>query len=271
MFSLSDLLLPFAINLVLLIVALKMKLLTVSGSIASFLLGFVVFYFMGFVGWLILVFFFISANVLGRVGKMLKSVDISKIHKKGETRDWVQVFANGGIAGIAALLYGFSGSIIALVMFGASLAASTADTWASEAGILSSHKPVSIITFTPVPTGMSGGVTWLGSLSAIIGSILISFLWFVSYSIVADVRFILLASIIALSGIAGSFVDSYLGATVQGHYWDSINEIVTERERKDDVVFELCRGIRWIDNDVVNLISNVVSTLLASGLTLMVL
>jgi uncharacterized protein (TIGR00297 family) len=227
MFSIYDLLIPFGVNLILLFIALKMKLLTVSGSVASFLLGFVVFYFMTFVGWLILVFFFVSANILGKVGKLVTSVDISKIHKKGGQRDWVQVFANGGIAGIAALIYGFTGSLLPLVMFGASLAASTADTWASEAGILSSQKPVSIITFTPVPKGMSGGVSWLGSLSAIIGSILISFLWFVSYSIKGDVRFFLLASIIALAGIAGSFVDSYLGATLQGHYWDSINNLVT--------------------------------------------
>ncbi|MGD1831797.1 MAG: DUF92 domain-containing protein [Sphaerochaetaceae bacterium] len=271
MISLYDMVIPFIVNLLLLFAALKLKLLTVSGSVASFLLGFIIFYFMNFVGWLILVFFFVSANILGKVGKLVKQVDISKIHKKGETRDWVQVFANGGIAGIAALLYGLTGSIIPLVMFGASLAASTADTWASEAGILSKENPVSILTFTPVTPGMSGGVSWLGSLSSIIGSILISSLWYVSYRIAGDFRFFLLASIIALSGIAGSLVDSYLGATVQGHYWDPVNELVTERERSDDVVFELCRGIRWIDNDIVNLMSNVVSTLLAGGLTLIVL
>jgi len=271
MISLTDMLFPFIVNLVLLIVALRLKLLTVSGSIASFLLGFIIFYFMNFVGWLILVFFFISANILGKIGKKVKHVDISKIHKKGATRDWVQVFANGGIAGIAALLYGITGSIFPLVMFGASLAASTADTWASEAGVLSSEKPVSILTFTPVPTGMSGGVSWLGSLSSIIGSVLIGMLWYVSYKIGGDSRFLLLASIISLSGIAGSIIDSYLGATIQGHYWDSINEIVTEREKSGDIVFELCRGIRWIDNDVVNLISNVISTLLAGGLALIVL
>ncbi len=129
---------PVVVNGLILIAAALLQLLTFSGGISAFILGVIIYYFTGFKGWILLIFFFVSANFIGKVGRYVKAVDISKIQKKGSKRDWVQVFANGGIAGIAALLYGLTGDLIPLTMFGASLAASTADTWASEAGILSS-------------------------------------------------------------------------------------------------------------------------------------
>lgn len=262
---------PLVINGIILIAAALLQLLTFSGGISAFILGVIIYYFTGFKGWVLLIFFFVSANFIGRVGRYVKAVDTSKIHKKGSKRDWVQVFANGGIAGISALLYGLTGNLVALTMFGASLAASTADTWASEAGILSSAPPVSIITFKPVPPGMSGGVSLLGSVSAVAGALLIGSSWYNAYGAQEELHFIMLATIITISGVIGSFADSYLGATIQGHYWDSVNDLITERESRDGVKFELCRGIRWIDNDMVNLISNVIAVLFASTISFIVL
>jgi uncharacterized protein (TIGR00297 family) len=262
---------PVVVNGLILIAAALLQLLTFSGGISAFILGVIIYYFTGFKGWILLIFFFVSANFIGKVGRYVKAVDISKIQKKGSKRDWVQVFANGGIAGIAALLYGLTGDLIPLTMFGASLAASTADTWASEAGILSSAPPVSILTFRPVSPGMSGGVSLLGSVSAVAGSLLIGSSWYNAYAGQEELKFILLATIITISGIVGSFADSYLGATVQGHYWDSINNLITEREGQDGVKFELCRGIRWIDNDMVNLVSNIIAVLFAATISLIVL
>ncbi len=264
-------LIPLSINGILLTIAILFKLLTVSGGLSAFLLGFIVYYYTGFKGWLLLVFFFVSANVIGRLGRYVRYVDTSKIHKKGSKRDWIQVFANGGIAGIAALLYGITGDMIALVIFGASIAASTADTWASEAGILSATPPVSIITLKPVPPGMSGGVTWVGSISSITGAIFIGSSWYNAYASNGLVIHFILAMIISISGVVGSFVDSYLGATIQGHYWDPENNLITERNSRDGLSFELCRGIRWIDNDVVNLISNVIAVLFAATISFIIL
>lgn len=157
-------------------------------------------------------------------------------------------------------------------MFGSALAASTADTWASEAGILSSKDPVSIITFRRVRPGMSGGVSILGSFSSMLGSILVALLWYVSYAVPTDSVYILLASVVAVSGIIGSLVDSILGATLQGHYWNPDKQVITEKDRDaDGNMLELCRGIRWIDNDVVNLISNIISVLLGASFSLVLL
>ena len=179
--------------------------------------------------------------------------------------------ANGGLAAAAALLYGISGNRLALVMYGVAVAASTADTWAGEAGILSSKPPVSIRTFRPVPTGMSGGVSLLGTASSLLGSIMIATAWYATFADYSDNSWLFLASIVAVAGMVGSLADSYLGATIQGHYYDPKRKQITEHEERDGLKLELCRGIRWIDNDVVNFLSNVIAVLLGSGFSLIIL
>ncbi len=262
-------LIALIVNLAIMIPVKIMKLLTVSGMLSAVLVGTVIFASTGFEGWLILMFFFISANVIGKIAKRVSPVDLSAIHKKGGTRDWAQVFANGGIAAGAALYFAFTASPYALVMFGASVATATADTWASEAGILSSKDPVSILTFRRIRPGMSGGVSLLGSLSSMLGSILVAYLWYISYAPAGNTRYFFLASIVAVSGIIGSLLDSILGATLQGHFWDPEREMMSEKEfSADGTKRELCRGIRWIDNDVVNLVSNAVSAVLGASFAL---
>ncbi len=268
----KEVLIALAVNLVIMVPTKILKLLTLSGVISAILVGTIIYTFTGLEGWLILMFFFISANVIGKIAKRVSHVDVSQIHKKGGTRDWAQVMANGGLAAVSALLFGLTGSTYALVAFGASIATATADTWASEAGILSSKDPVSILTLKRVRPGMSGGVSLLGSLSSMLGSVLVAYLWYISYAVGNDMQYFLLASVVAVSGIIGSLVDSILGATLQGHYWDTDKEMMTEREvNSEGKKLELCRGVRWIDNDVVNLTSNVISVILGASFSLILL
>jgi uncharacterized protein (TIGR00297 family) len=260
------------VNLVVAIIAKVAKLLTLSGSVSAFVIGFLTFRFTGIGGWILLMLFFITANILSKLSRSIaKNTVLSGIQKKGGTRDWAQVLANGGLAGVAALFYGLSGEILALVMFGSAIAASTADTWAGEAGILSKRPPVSMRTFQIVPKGMSGGVTWLGTLSSLVGSAMIAIAWYATFAHYGDHTWLFLASIVAISGAIGSLADSFLGATVQGHYYDPKRKQITEHEQRDGVKFELCRGVRWIDNDVVNFLSNAVAVLVASGFSLIIL
>lgn len=179
--------------------------------------------------------------------------------------------ANGVLAGGAALFYSLGGGTLALVMFGASVATATSDTWASEAGVLSKTPPVSITTFRVVPRGMSGGITWLGTMSSIVGSLVIAMAWYATFAPYNESKFLFLASIVALSGVVGSFADSLLGATLQGHYWDPDGEQITEHSTRDGKRLELCRGVRWIDNDVVNFLSNAISVMIGGGLSLLFL
>ena len=264
-------LIPIGVNGVVAIVAQRAKILTLSGSIAAFVIGSLAFHYVRLGGWVLLILFFVTANILSKLSRAVFKVVEPGIQKKNGPRDWAQVLANGGLAGAAALYYGLSGDTLALVMFGASIAASTADTWAGEAGILSRRPPVSIRTFVVVPKGMSGGVTWLGTFSSLVGSSIIALAWYATFAMYTNHKWLFLASIIAISGAIGSVVDSFLGATVQAHYYDPKREQITEHEQRDGVRLELCRGVRWIDNDVVNFLSNVVAVLIASGFSLIIL
>ena len=262
---------PLLVNIGLAVASFLLHWLTLSGAISALLVGFITYRFTGFGGWALLMLFFITANVLGKLSRAVsKSID-NGIQKKGGTRDWAQVMANGGLAAASALLYGIGGSRLALVMFGVAIAASTSDTWAGEAGILSRKPPVSIKTFKPVPTGMSGGISLLGTLSSLLGSVLIAIAWYATFADYSDPTWGFLASIIAVAGMLGSLVDSYLGATLQGHYYDPESKRITEHEQRNGKKLELCRGIRWIDNDVVNFLSNVIAVILGWGFSLIIL
>lgn len=264
-------LIPIAINLLLAIGALFLKWLKLSGTIAAFCVGTVIFFFTGFGGWTLLLLFFLSSNVLGKFRTLVSPDNETTIQKKRGARDWAQVLANGLLAALSALLYRFTQNQVALVMFGAAIGASTADTWATEVGMLSKRPPLSIRTGLKVPVGMSGGITPLGIFSSALGAIVIALSWYATYGVYHQKEWFFLAAIVAASSIVGSLVDSYLGSTVQGHYWDPKKKQLTEYDKTNGVSLELCRGIRWIDNDVVNFLSNVVAVLFASGLSLIVL
>src|SRR5205085_12699885 len=86
--------------------------------------------------------------------------------------------ANGGVVAPLALAYGLApslGASLSAAFLGA-LGAATADTWATEVGVLSTSQPRLITTRKPVTAGASGGVTWLGSLAAAAGALCLGLL-----------------------------------------------------------------------------------------------
>jgi len=134
-----------------------------------------------------------------------------------------QVVANGGVAALAAL----AGNWLA---FAGSLAAATADTWATEIGRRSPTPPRLITSWTPVPAGTDGGMTLLGTAGGIAGA-----------GFIAGTSYLLgypWAGVITLAGALGMLLDSILGATVQGR-------------------------VRWMDNDTVNLAATLTGAIVA--------
>ena len=250
------------------LVAYAAKSLTAGGAVAAFFMGIINLWTLGSAGFMLLFLFFFSCTVVGKISKKIRSSQKGEVaEKKGHTRDSMQVLANGLMATIAALLWSVSLESKALVIFGAAVAEATSDTFAGEIGRLSKRKPVSILTFKPVPVGLSGGVTPLGILAAFLSSVLIGFcwyLWFVDVSVTG-------AILVATMGFAGCILDSVLGAGVQGIYYDSKSEQFSEDKEKDGRQLELSRGIRWVDNDVVNLMSNIFSGVFALGMAALIL
>ena len=267
--------LPFAfwaLALIMLVVSgasYRSKQLTLGGAVAAFLVGFIPTYVLGFGALATLLLFFIAAGVLGKIAKRIGTFDVMKIHKKGGTRDAVQVYANGFMALLAGLLYALNPSIPFLVMFGSAVGEAASDTFASEVGILSKTKPVSIITGRPMTPGLSGAVSPLGLASGLLGAVLIGLCFWGCFLPITP-KSAAYASVVALSSFFGCLIDSVLGATLQAHYYDEVNDRITERSEVDGRTLPLERGIRWIDNDMVNFMSNVIAAVFGMAMSLLV-
>ena len=273
----EQLLLGFLLAVCISLLALWLKALNRNGVIAATILGTITFGLGGLSWSIILVAFFLTSSVLSRLAMKRKS-SLAEKAAKSSRRDAWQVLANGGVGGVIVLVYAalekgylhFNGnsSLVLFLAFSASLAAATADTWATELGVLSHSQPVQLTTGRTVEPGTSGGITLVGWSAALGGATLIgivacaTLLFAIGTAGFAgnDDAFNLgglwlpLVTIIA-AGLAGSFIDSLLGATVQAVYYCPACQKETEHHP-----FHNCgsptshiRGWRWLNNDLVNL------------------
>ena len=236
---------------------------------AGTVVGAVIFGFGGPLWWIVLMVFFVTATAAGRVRHGEKKW-LSSIHQKGERRDFSQVLANGGLGAVTAVLYYATGSPSWAAAFAVSFAASNADTWASEIGVLSRADPVSLVGFGRLPRGISGGVTLLGTMASLVGALLIGGVFglgnlalrVLPWSFVGVVLFV------GAGGFAGSLVDSILGATVQARYasLDPSSPATERRRGASGGENHLVHGLGFVNNDVVNILSGAIVTTLAAFL-----
>ena len=145
------------------------------------------------------------------------------------------------------------------------MATVTADTWATEIGVLSPHPPRLITSGRVVPPGTSGGVTLYGLGASAGGAILIGA---AALALMAAERGhwlpLLLPAALA-GGVAGSLFDSLLGATVQAMYRSPTGE-TEKRASREGRAFPLVRGWRWMNNDMVNFLSSLAGGAVAAGM-----
>lgn len=259
-FSLSPLwrLLIIALLMALMIIVSRRKrFLTWGGCAAAALLGLVVMYISGISGIVLLLFFFLSSSIVSHLSRRL-----DYIAEKGDERDMMQVAANGIPAALSILLYRISPYPEAFIIaFAAAIAEAEADTFSGEIGRLSHSDPVSILTFTKVPKGLSGGITALGLAAGAASSFLIALLFMGTFGCTLSSLLI-----IASSGFLGSVFDSLLGASIQVQYRREDGSI-TEKAEEDGRRNERARGIKWLDNDMVNLLSGLFSVSIAIALS----
>ena len=230
--------------------ARRVRALSPGGALAATAVGATVVAGSGIRGGAMLVAFFVSSTLLGRLPA---TVDLEQ--RRGRERDAVQVMANGGVAAVMALASSFAqGRTRSLLIagFGGAVATATADTWATEIGSRSRSRPRSIVTRRPTVPGASGGVTVAGLSASAVGAALIAGLAsapFTSTSRQASRR----AVPIALGGFTGALVDSILGATVQEvRFCDGCAVETEERVHRCGAQTRVTRGASWCDNDMVN-------------------
>ena len=186
------------------IITYKRKSLDLLGSIIMIVMGITIIFSAG-VNWLILIVLFLIMGLLAT--KFSKSYK-SELGEYEGTRTAKNVISNGIVA---FLMAAFGGYYIPFVGgFIGSISTATADTLASEIGVLST--PRLITTLKKVPAGTDGGISILGTAAGIVGAGIIGFAsWLLG--IMPDPLIAIKISII--SGTVGCFMDSVLGATFE--------------------------------------------------------
>jgi len=235
--------------------------LSLSGSVAAFVVGCFVVSGFGWRGLLLLGAFFATSSFWSKFKKQKKE-KLDEMLEKGGRRDWVQVAANGSVTAIAALLHYLSPSDLWQMAFIVSIAAANSDTWASEIGVLSKREPISILTFKPAVKGTSGAISVLGLFASLMGSLIIVVLAVVLFAIPSLGVIIFLT----LCGFSGSVIDTILGALVQVKFQCEQCGLITEKSKHCQWDTKKIKGIHFVNNDIVNLLS----ICLATGLGLLV-
>lgn len=223
-----------------------------SGAFAALFVGAIIF---GSGGWewaLLLLTFFVTASGFSRAFKPYK-IDANEKYAKGHRRDAGQVFGNGGIATLfAGLHYFFPEAIWPWLGFAAALAAVNADTWGTELGALNPGSPRMITNFRKiVEKGTSGGVSPIGTLASLAGAGLIGVEAALLSPVGVNWSFF---AVTTLAGLAGSLLDSTLGATVQAMYTCPSCQKETEKFPIHGCGTQTrqIRGWAWLGNDWVN-------------------
>jgi uncharacterized protein (TIGR00297 family) len=230
--------------------------LTASGAVAAAVIGTAAIA----AGWswgALLLAMFVSASALSKVGQRKKAARVDAIVAKGGKRDAYQVMANGGLFAVAAVGYLFSPATAWFAIAAGSLAASAADTWATEVGTLSRVEPVYIVNGRRVPPGTSGGITLAGTASSVAGALFIA-------AVAASTSWPTPFAAIAVGGFAGALSDSILGGTVQARRWCELCAKGTERFIHDcGATTRPAGGIPGFNNDLVNAACSAIGALVA--------
>ncbi len=257
--NITQLGLGILIAAVIAILAFRFKLLSKSGALVAFLLGAVVFGLGGLTWSVVLMLFFLSSSGLSYLFRSRKA-SAEKKYAGGSVRDYHQVLANGGLAGLFVILaLIIPQSSIPWLGFCTALAAANADTWATELGSLSKRNPVLISTFKPVERGTSGGVSLFGMAASLLGSFVIAGAGILLAPAVLKIESWLFLIVVTLSGFVGSLADSWIGATLQAIYFCPQCNQETEKHPLHGCGAEtrLQRGRQWMTNDIVNLLCTI--------------
>ena len=257
----NSFLVPILLTPIIIALSYRKRALTVGGIILAVVLDLSVSLAFKNIGFIVLVTFFCGSIAVDKIKKHSKKTgqNDKSVEKRGDCRDMIQVFSNGGVAFVSAVLYFISSAEVFLVVFAASMAEAFADTVASGLGSFS-PRAYDIFRGERCERGISGGMSLIGTASSLIASFVIASVSLL-FEGVGLTEFLIIGSV----GFAGGIFDSMLGSLLQVKYKCTECGKITEKEKHCGKVTEKYRGLRFVNNDVVNFLS----TLFAAAFALL--
>lgn len=229
--------------IVIFVVAYKKHAITIDGIIMGLFIGLTIYKYGGFYLLMNLIAFFVLGSLVSKIQNDIKSYG-EKFQEHTGPRNWVQVCSNALPVAVLTLMLRFMPSIQEFKLIGFALFATCfADTFASELGMLSKGKVVSITRFKPLQPGVSGGVTLMGTLAGLLGSIISSVFAVREFGLYGFV-------FVSIMGFVGMIIDSVLGDIFQRKYKDETGNLRDFTLDSPEV-----GGVKFISNNAVNFIS----------------
>jgi len=240
------------------IISLKKKLVDITGFIAGLFVGLSVILLGGWNWFIIILLFHLVAGIATKWKYEYKR-SLGVAEEKGGARSWKNVLANGIIASIAVMLEYMVGGQIWAYAYLAAVATAMGDTLATEIGLLSPSKPKLIVKpWIEVEPGTSGGVSLLGYIASALAGLIVGLigcmLGVVPSTEVPSPNPLYLIGVITLATLIGVTIDSIIGATIQAQYRCTVCGKLTERPVHCGKQAILIKGVRWVDNHVVNIL-----------------
>ncbi len=253
---------PILVTPLIIAVAYKKRSLTLGGVLLAVIVDLCISVPLGNFGFVTLMTFFVGSVAVDKFKKHYKRKKGKKEvdrEKRGDCRDAVQVLANGAVAAVCAVLYFFLGHRFLILAFVASLAEAFADTAASGVGIIS-HSVYDIFRRERCETDISGGMSLVGTLASLIAAALTALvaLAFGAIGIIEGLA-------VTAAAFLGAVFDSFLGSLLQVKYKCPVCSEIVEKEEHCGAKTAHYRGVKIINNDVVNFLATATAAVLAAA------
>ena len=245
------------------LIAIGLKSLTVSGGICGMVLFYLIAFFSkGPVPVLSITLLFVVATVIAFITQRILNKRSAKKPEK-YARSGRQLMAVGLVAVICLIIDYFTKIQHFYLLYLLALTEQFADSMASDIGRLTRGRNLDIIRFKPVEKGVSGGVSLLGTVCALVASVLLLLVPFLFHTITLW-QYLLGAGI----AFVGTLLDSVLGSLFQALYRCQVCGAATEMPTHCDSPATRVKGFKWMGNTTVNLMTGVLTCGIGSLLLL---
>lgn len=254
---------------VLSVASVKVRALDVPGALTGAAISFASLL-AGGLSWLAVIIAFVLVGSLLTKYRYEYKLKLGFAQEKGGSRSWPNALANGLVGGVFAVAEIITRQPVFAIAYLASISAAMSDTVATEIGLLSRSRPRLIYNLRKVvQPGVSGGISGLGELAGLLSSICMGAFGIAigMFSARSSVIWEYLVAIVIASFIAMN-LDSLLGATIQG-----VNKCVVCNETTENLSHHgkktaTMKGIRYLENNTVNLIATMIAAAIGATMYL---